>query len=88
MENDYRRYRGIADDDSSQLADDTAYVVDDLDYVFAQEAHWERDSRSSFTAYDCSVIATDLARILKTVQRSVSGFANLMKGLVNELEAS
>lgn len=38
VENDYRRYCSIIDDDAGHLADRPADVVDDLDSVFLHEA--------------------------------------------------
>lgn len=58
----------------------------DIDDIFEQEALWEGDSGSSFTADDRFVTALALARLLKLVTSSGSDFVNIVKGLVDEFE--
>lgn len=69
-------------------ADIPADVVDDLDDIFSQEALWEGDGGTYFTANDCLVVATTLALLPKTLYTSVSEFGNLVRGLVDEVESS
>lgn len=85
---DYKRFHGIVDDNKGQPFDVSANVADDLDDVFAHEVLWEGDGGSSFTDDDCSFITTALPRLSKRVRASRSDFANLVKHLVDELEAS
>lgn len=88
VERDYRRYRGINDDDSGQFADVSTDVVDDFDDVFAEKLHWEGDDESLFIAGHLSVTATALAWLSYVAPTSGPYFASLVKGLVDDLEAS
>lgn len=85
---DYRRYVGIVDDVARQPADVPSYTADDRDEIFTQEALWDGDGGYSFTAGDCSVIDTALARLSKAVYTLGSDFVNLVKRLVDKLDAS
>lgn len=85
---DYRRDRGISGDDTSQPDVIPADVIDDVDDIFTQGALWVGNEGSSFTASDRSAIVTALARLSKKVTTSGSEFANLVKDLLDELEAS
>lgn len=85
---EYRRYRGIIDNNRNHPADVLADVADDLDDVFAQEAPWKEDGGSPSIGDDRSVFTTALARLPKTVPRSGFDFSNVVKGLLYELERS
>lgn len=88
VERNYRWYQGVTDDDEGQSADFPADFVDDLDEIFAQKALYEGDSGSSFTADDRSFIATALARLSRKSPTFGSKFTDLVKWLVDEVEAS
>lgn len=77
VERDYQHYRYIIDHDLGLPADVQADLVDDIDNVFAQEALWQEDGGSFFTADDRSAIVTALARLSKTVSGLGSDFATL-----------
>lgn len=62
--------------------------VDDLDDIFAQETHLKNGSGSSSTAGDGLVIATALERLLEKVTTSSFEFADLVRGLVDDIETS
>lgn len=72
----------------SQLADVQTDVVDDFDHFLAQEAIWEGDGASSSTGDECFVIFTAFVLPSKTVPSSGSSFANPVRGLIDELQAS
>lgn len=98
LERDYRRCLEIVDDDLGQPVEFPADVdqpadflsdfLDDLDDRLVQEACWEADSGSAFTADDRAVIITALARFSKTFLDSGFDLTIIVKGLANELEAS
>lgn len=62
--------------------------LDDIDDVFMQEAPWKGDGGSSITADARSVIDPALVRLSKVVPTSGSKFADFVKRLLDELEAS
>lgn len=62
--------------------------MDDISNIFAQEAFWEGGGGSFFTVDHCLVIAAALTRLSKIVTTLCSEFADLIKGLVDEVMAS
>lgn len=76
VELDYRRYRGVIDDDEVLPANVPADVVDDFGGTFSQEALWKPDDGASLTAVDGSVSAMALARLSMTVSISGSEYAD------------
>lgn len=86
VERDYNRYCCTNELFESPPADFPADVIHEVDDIFEHEALRERDVRSSVTAGDRFVIATDLAWLSIIVSPSGSKFADLLLALVGVVE--
>lgn len=85
---DYRRNRGVSDDDGGLPSDFPAEVVDDLNDNFKQKALWETGGGSSFSADDRSAIGTALQRLSRTVLTSGAAFTDVIRSFIDDIELS
>lgn len=88
IQSEYPRYRGVINANEGSPADVLADVVEEGGNAFAQEERLKNSSACSITADDCSVIITAFAPPSKTVLISGCQFADLVTGLVEEMETS
>lgn len=86
VQRDYRRYRAVVGDDGGFSSDVPAEVFDDVNDIFVKEALLETGRGFFLSANDRLVIDTAFHRLAKTVPRSGSEFADLIRSFVDDIK--